>query len=56
MEISNYDSTDNPDKKYKQRYPYMPLDTFRMLICGNSESGKTDLLYHVLMYPLLLYS
>ena len=55
MEISNYDSTDNPDKKYKQRYPYMPLDTFRMLICGNSGSGKTNLLYHMLIKPLLYY-
>ena len=31
MEIPNfYDSIDNPDKKYKQLYPYMPSDTFRM--------------------------
>ena len=55
MEIPNYDRSDDTDKKFKQLYPYMPSDTFRMLICGNSESGKTDLLYHVLMYPLLYY-
>ena len=53
MEIPNYDSTDNPDKKYKQLYLYMPSDTFRMLICGNSGSGKTNLLYHMLIKPLL---
>ena len=33
----------------------MPNDTFRMLICGNSGSGKTNLLYHMLMQPLLYY-
>ena len=31
----------------------MPNDTFRMLICGNSGSGKTNLLYHMLIEPLL---
>ena len=55
MEIPNYDSSNNPDKKYKQLFPYMPSDTFRMLICGNSGSGKTNLLYHMLIKPLLYY-
>ncbi|CAH3015739.1 unnamed protein product [Porites evermanni] len=55
MEIPNYDSGDNPDKKYKQLFPYMPSDTFRMLICGNSGSGKTNLLYHMIIKPLLYY-
>ena len=55
MEIPNYDSTDNGDKKFKHLYPFMPSDTFRMLICGNSGSGKTNLLYHMLMKPLLYY-
>lgn len=55
MEIPNYDSNDDPNKKFKQLYPYMPSDTFRMLICGNSGSGKTNLLYHMLMKPLLYY-
>ena len=55
MEIPNYDSSGNPDKKYKQLFPYMPSDTFRMLICGNSGSGKTNLLYHMLIKPLLYY-
>ena len=53
MEIPNYDSIDNQDKKYKQLYPYMPPDTFRMLICGNSGSFKTNLLVHMLTKPLL---
>ena len=54
MEIPNYDSSDD-ENKYKQLYPYMPKDTFRMLICGNSGTGKTNLLYHMLMKPLLHY-
>ena len=33
----------------------MPDDTFRMLICGGSGSGKTNLLYHMLMKPLIYY-
>ena len=55
MEIPNYDSSDDSDKKFKQLYPYMPSDTFRMLICGNSGSGKTNLLYRMLIKPLLYY-
>ena len=33
----------------------MPNDTFRMLICGNSGSGKTNLLFHMLIQPLFYY-
>ena len=55
MEIPNYDSNDKTSKKFKQKFPFMPSDTFRMLICGNSGSGKTNLLYHMLMKPLLYY-
>ena len=52
MEIPNYD-VDNKNKKFKQLYSFMPNDTFRMLICGGSGSGKTNLLYHMLIEPLL---
>ena len=55
MEIPNYDSNIDKTNSYKQLYQYMPDDTFRMLICGNSGSGKTNLLYHMLMKPLLFY-
>ena len=56
MEIPNYDSTgEAADKKFKKLYPCMPSDTCLMLICGNSGSGKTNLLYHMLMKPLLYY-
>ena len=54
MEIPNYD-VDIKNKKFKQRYSFMPNDTFRMLICGNSGSGKTNLLHHMLIEPLLYY-
>lgn len=40
MEIPNYDSDCDNDKKFKQLHRNMPKDTFRMLICGNSGSGK----------------
>ena len=33
----------------------MPADTFRMLICGRSGCGKTNLLYFMLTKPLLYY-
>ena len=54
MEIPNYDS-DTKNKKFKQLYSFMPKDTFRMLICENSGSGKTNLLYHMLIEPLLYF-
>ena len=54
MEIPNYD-TNTKNKKFKQRYSFMPNDTFRMLICGNSGSGKTNLLFHMLIEPLIYY-
>ena len=56
MEIPNYDSVhDYSNKKYKQLFPFMPSDTFWMLICGNSGCGKTNLLFHILIKPLLYY-
>ena len=54
MEIPNYD-VDIKNKKFKKLNSFMPNDTFRMLICGNSGSGKTNLLYHMLFEPLLYY-
>jgi len=53
MEIPNYDSNNNKKNSYKQLYEYMPNDTFRMLICGGSGSGKTNLLHHMLTKPLV---
>ena len=55
MEIPNYDSGENPDKNFKQLFFYMPRETFQMLICGKTGSGKTNLLYHMLIKPLLYF-
>ena len=55
MEIPNYDFNEDEYTNFKQLYPYMPKSTFRMLICGNSGSGKTNLLYHILMKPSVYY-
>ena len=55
MEIPNYDNNRDKTNSYKQMYQYMPNDTFRMLICGGSGSGKTNLLYHMLTTPLVYY-
>ena len=54
MEIPNYDVV-NKNKKFKQLYSFMPNNIFRLLICGNTNSEKTNLLYHMLIEPLLCY-
>ena len=40
MEIPNYDSDGDGEKKFKQLYPYKPRDTFRFLICGIGEAER----------------
>ena len=45
----------NSKTNFKSLYQFMPQDTFRMLICGNSGCGKTNILTHMLMHPLLYY-
>ena len=55
MEIPNYDSYEDENTNFKKLYSYMPDKPFRMLICGNSGSGKTNLLYHMLMKPLVYF-
>ena len=53
MKIPNYDSASNNDSNFRRLLPYMPSDTFRMLICGPSGCGKTNVLMHMLYNPLL---
>ena len=53
MKIPNYDPGSS-ESDYKQGHPCMPADVFRMLICGPSNSGKTNTLLHML-YELLEY-
>ena len=55
MEIPNYDFNEDVNTNIKQLYKYMPKSNFRVLICVNSGSGKTNLLYHILMKPLVYY-
>ena len=55
MDIPNYDSGKESTNGFKQLYEYMPKNTFRMLLAGNSGSGKTNLLSHILQYPLIYY-
>ena len=54
MEIPNYDS-DIKNKKFKQLYSFMPNNNFKLLLLGNTSSGKTNLLYHMLIVPLIYY-
>ena len=54
MKIPNYDSISESDSDYKRLLPYMPSNTFRMLMCGPSGCGKTNTLMHVL-YNLLYF-
>ena len=54
MKIPNYDSGKVGSSNYTQLLPYMPSNTFRMLICGPSGCGKTNTLMHML-YNLLFY-
>ena len=43
------------DNGFRQRYIYMPDKCFRMLICGPSGAGKTNLLTNILLKPLIQY-
>jgi len=54
MKILNYDPRFS-ESSYKQDHPCMPANVFRMLICGPSNSGKTNMLLHML-YELLEYN
>ena len=53
MEIPNYDSKEGINSGFKRLKPYMLQVTLRMLICGNSGSGKTNIMYDMLMKPLV---
>ena len=54
MRIPNYNSKNTNNGNYRKLYPYMPSNTFRMLICGPSGCGKTNTLMHML-YNLLYF-
>ena len=53
MKLTNYDPGFFKSD-YKQGHPCLPDDFFRMLICGPSNSGKTNLLL-IMIYKLLVF-
>ena len=55
MEIPNYDVERSGEDGFTQLYPFMPDRCFRMLICAPSGGGKTNLLLHMILEPLLFY-
>ena len=55
MEIPNYDFEDDKDTNFTQFHPFMPDRCFRMLICAPSGGGKTNLMLHMIIKPLLFY-
>ena len=53
MKLTNYDPGSSKGD-YEQGHPCLPDDFFRMLICGPSNSGKTNILLNMI-YELLLF-
>ena len=53
MKIPNYDNNEKKDKK-RSLNNFLNED-FRMLICGQSNCGKTNLLMHILRRPLVVF-
>ena len=51
MKFVNFDQGSSKSK-YKQGHPCMPADGFRMLICGPSNSGKTNILLNMIYFLL----
>ena len=54
MEIPNYDNKKKVNT-FKTTNDFMPQQIFRLLLVGNSGSGKTNLLLHILRKPLIYY-
>ena len=61
LSLTNYDGFSEAGyggsdcNNFRQRYVYMPDKPFRMLICGPSGAGKTNLLTNILLKPLVRY-
>ena len=54
MYIPNYDAEDDVVSNFRQLYDFMPIRSFRMLVCGPSGFGKTNNVIHMI-YSNLLY-
>src|SRR5271170_5982613 len=55
MNIRNYDDVCQTKSGFKQIKPFMPLDTFTMLLCGPRNCGKTNLLMNILLEPCVYF-
>ena len=55
MNIRNYDNVFKANSSFQQIHPSMPSDHFTMLICGPPNCGKTNLVLHMLLEPLLYF-
>ena len=53
MKIPNYDKAAE-SSNFTQLFPFMPSETFRILICGPSGCGNTNTLIYML-HQLLFY-
>lgn len=53
MNIPNYDIDDDKENNFIKVYLCMPQDIFRMLIISPPGEEKTNLLYHMVMVPML---
>ena len=51
MKLLNLDQGSSKNN-YKQGHPCMPADVFRMLICGPSNSGETNILMNMIYFLL----
>ena len=54
MRIPNYDVEDDMASNFRQLYDFMPNQCFRLLLCGPSNTGKTNTLIHMI-YNLLYF-
>ena len=55
MNIRNYDNDFQTKSNFKQIKPFMPSDTFTMLLCGPRNCGKTNLLMNMLLEPCIYF-
>ena len=53
MKIPNYDQ--DSDQKVKRRLNDFLDEYYRMLICGQSNCGKSNTLMHMLLKPLVFF-
>lgn len=55
MKIPNYDSNTKNESNQFNLHPFFGDKPIRMLLCGSSGSGKTNILMHIILSPLIYY-